>query len=108
MKTVINLYDHVGIIATSEVMFNPTDLIECYINFIDNPEDYTLVVKTYNDLGETCHILTNGLESEWHVVVEDDWFEASGIDLESKAEAIQYFKDCIGTLIEIDDVKRAW
>ena len=108
MKTVINLYNHVGIIATSEVLFNPITLIECYINFIDNPGDYTLVVKTCEGMGETCYILTSGLESEWNVVIEDDWFEATGVDLEDRAEVIQYFKDCVRTSIEIDEASRAW
>lgn len=108
MKTVINLYNHNRIIATSEVSFDPTTLIECYINFIDNPQDYTLVVKTYEGMGETCYILTSGLESEWNVVIEDDWFEATGVDLEDRAEVIQYFKDCVRTSIEIDEASRAW
>ena len=108
MKTIINLYNHVGIIATSEVLFNPMTLIECYINFIDNPQDYTLVVKTYEGLGETCYILTSGFESEWNVVIEDEWFEPMGIDFDNRAEVIQYFKDCIRTSIEIDEADRAW
>lgn len=108
MKTIINLYNHVGIIATSEVSFNPITLIECYIDFIDNPQDYTLVVKTYEGMGETCYILTNGFESEWNVVIEDEWFEPTGVDFESKAEVIQYFRDCIRTSIEIDEADRAW
>lgn len=111
MKTTINLYNHVGIIATSEVLFNPMTLIECYINFIDNPEDYILVVKTSETsegMGETCYILTNGYENEWNVVVEDDWFEATGVDFDSKAEVIQYFKDCIRTSIKIEETSKAW
>ena len=108
MKTTIKLYNHNEIIATSEACFNPVTLIECYINFIDNPHNYTLVVKTYDEMGETCYILTSGLKSEWNVVVEDDWFEATGIDLDNRADVIQYFKDCIRTSIEIEKANRAW
>ena len=108
MKTTINLYDNNKLIATSEALFNPVTLIECYINFIDNPKDYTLVIKTYEGVGETCYVLTNGLKSEWNVVVEDEWFEPADIDFESKAEVIQYFKDCIRTSIEIEELNRGW
>lgn len=108
MKTSIELYNHIGIIATSTTKGNPMTLIECYINFIDNPQDYTLVVKTYEGMGETCYILTNGFESEWNVVIEDEWFEPTGLDFESRAEVIQYFKDCIGISIDIEETNRAW
>lgn len=108
MKTSIELYNHNGIIATSTTKGNPMTLIECYIKMFDRPWDYTLVVKTLEGFGETCYILSSGLESEWNVVVSDDWFYPTGLDFESRAEVIQYFKDCIGISIDIEETNRAW
>lgn len=108
MKTTINLYSHNDIIATSEVVFNPIALIECYIKMLDTPQDFTLIVKTSEGMGETCYILGANLRGEWNVVVEDDWFYPTGLDFTDRSEVIQYFKDCIRTSLEIDEINRTW
>lgn len=108
MKTTINLYNHIGIIATSEIKINPTTLVECYLNIFDNPNSHTLVIDIENGIGKTSFIVGGSLAGEWNVVVSDDWFYPTGLDFETKEELMDYLGDCLRTELDIDEADRAW
>ena len=108
MKTIINLYDHINIIATSEVKIDPTILVECYLNIFDNPGSHTLVVDIENGMGKTSFIVGGSLAGEWNVVACDDWFYPTGLEFETKEEVMNYLKGCLRTELEIDNINRAW
>ena len=108
MKTIINLYNNNEIIATSEVRFNPTSLVKCYLDFIDNPKDYILTVSTFNSLGHTTYVIGAALEGAWRLLVTDEWFYPSSIRFDTKAELTEHLEECLKTQIEIYENERVW
>lgn len=108
MKTTISIFSNTTLIATATAYGNPTTLIKCLSNIIDNPYTDNMYIEIADDIAtlrEGCEYrIGGGFGSEWAVDTVDNYF-VRGIDFNTKQEAVEYVIQAINRIMEVE---REW